>query len=323
MGISGDLGKSWHQKYKDSAWIYIGGLPYDLTEGDIITVFSQFGEVININLLRHADTGKSRGFCFLCYQDQRSTILAVDNFNGITLLKRMIRVDHVEQYKVPKYKENADEETKRLWEEGCAPKPIQITEAGVFADQRSTILAVDNFNGITLLKRMIRVDHVEQYKVPKYKENADEETKRLWEEGCAPKPIQITEAELRELKKKIKKDRKREKKEKKKAKKEKKKLKKLLESTDRDVNADWKDQSKLLDKLVKEDDLYGQNSHFNFGKKTEAPEEPTHNPRPDFEKADWRDIEIWKEIREREKAEQAPKKVDWKPEEHYVSSRYR
>ncbi|KAK6050529.1 hypothetical protein COOONC_11967 [Cooperia oncophora] len=76
--------------------------------------------------------GKSRGFCFLCYQDQRSTVLAVDNFNGITLLKRMIRVDHVEQYKVPKYKENADEETKRLWEEGCAPKPIQITEAGMW-----------------------------------------------------------------------------------------------------------------------------------------------------------------------------------------------
>ncbi|KIH69046.1 hypothetical protein ANCDUO_00609 [Ancylostoma duodenale] len=41
LGISGDLGKSWHQKYKDSAWIYIGGLPYELTEGDIITVFSQ------------------------------------------------------------------------------------------------------------------------------------------------------------------------------------------------------------------------------------------------------------------------------------------
>ncbi|XGW23826.1 hypothetical protein V3C99_005778 [Haemonchus contortus] len=283
LGISGDLGKSWHQKYKDSAWIYIGGLPYDLTEGDIITVFSQFGEVININLLRHADTGKSRGFCFLCYQDQRSTILAVDNFNGITLLKRMIRVDHVEQYKVPKYKENADEETKRLWEEGCAPKPIQITEADEMEDE-------------------------------------DEEE----EKEAKTKILTLKEdQELKELKKKIKKDRKREKKEKKKAKKEKKKLKKLLESTDRDVNADWKDQSKLLDKLVKEDDLYGQNSHFNFGKKTEAPEEPTHNPRPDFEKADWRDIEIWKEIREREKAEQAPKKVDWKPEEHYVSSRYR
>lgn len=32
---------SWHDQYEDSAWIFIGGLPYDLTEGDVITVFSQ------------------------------------------------------------------------------------------------------------------------------------------------------------------------------------------------------------------------------------------------------------------------------------------
>lgn len=32
---------SWHDEYRDSAWIFIGGLPYDLTEGDVIAVFSQ------------------------------------------------------------------------------------------------------------------------------------------------------------------------------------------------------------------------------------------------------------------------------------------
>ncbi|OAJ40571.1 hypothetical protein BDEG_24289 [Batrachochytrium dendrobatidis JEL423] len=32
---------SWHNQYKDSAYIYIGGLPYHLTEGDVICVFSQ------------------------------------------------------------------------------------------------------------------------------------------------------------------------------------------------------------------------------------------------------------------------------------------
>nr|XP_030702376.1 RNA-binding motif protein, X-linked 2 [Globicephala melas] len=31
---------SWHSEYKDSAWIFLGGLPYELTEGDIICVFS-------------------------------------------------------------------------------------------------------------------------------------------------------------------------------------------------------------------------------------------------------------------------------------------
>ena len=32
---------SWHQQYSDSAYLFIGGLPYDLSEGDIICVFSQ------------------------------------------------------------------------------------------------------------------------------------------------------------------------------------------------------------------------------------------------------------------------------------------
>lgn len=37
---------------------------------------------MNINLVRDKDTGKSKGFAFVCYEDQRSTILAVDNLNG-------------------------------------------------------------------------------------------------------------------------------------------------------------------------------------------------------------------------------------------------
>lgn len=32
---------SWHHQYKDSAWVFIGGLPYDLSEGDVICIFSQ------------------------------------------------------------------------------------------------------------------------------------------------------------------------------------------------------------------------------------------------------------------------------------------
>jgi RNA recognition motif-containing protein len=43
----------------------------------------RYGEVVNLNLVRDKTTGKSKGFCFLCYEDQRSTVLAVDNLNGI------------------------------------------------------------------------------------------------------------------------------------------------------------------------------------------------------------------------------------------------
>ncbi|KAL7296929.1 RNA-binding motif protein, X-linked 2-like [Trichogramma pretiosum] len=113
---------SWHDEYKGSAWIFVGGMPYDLTEGDVIAVFSQYGEIVNINLIRDKDTGKFKGYGFLCYEDQRSTILAVDNLNGIKILGRTIRVDHVKDYKPPKVGgKNQDEETKRIRTEGCGP----------------------------------------------------------------------------------------------------------------------------------------------------------------------------------------------------------
>ena len=31
---------SWHQEYQNSAYIYVGGLNYQMNEGDIVAVFS-------------------------------------------------------------------------------------------------------------------------------------------------------------------------------------------------------------------------------------------------------------------------------------------
>ncbi|KAK6589040.1 hypothetical protein RS030_243566 [Cryptosporidium xiaoi] len=98
---------SWHDEYKNSSYIYIGGLDLGLTEGDIVTVFSQWGEPIDVNLIRDAKTGLSKGYCFLCYEDQRSTVLAVDNANDMKLLDKTIKVDHVKDYR-PKTNNNSN-----------------------------------------------------------------------------------------------------------------------------------------------------------------------------------------------------------------------
>lgn len=108
LGISEDA--SWHAKYKDSAYVYVGGIPFDLTEGDLLAVFAQYGEIVDVNLVRDKGTGKSKGFAFVAYEDQRSTILAVDNLNGAQILGRIIRVDHVAKYKK---KEEEDEEAEQ------------------------------------------------------------------------------------------------------------------------------------------------------------------------------------------------------------------
>ncbi|KAK6931754.1 RNA recognition motif domain [Dillenia turbinata] len=108
LGLSEEA--SWHAKYKDSAYIFIGGVPFDLTEGDLLAVFAQYGEIVDVNLVRDKGTGKSKGFAFLAYEDQRSTNLAVDNLNGAQVLGRIIRVDHVSNYKK---KEEEDEEAEQ------------------------------------------------------------------------------------------------------------------------------------------------------------------------------------------------------------------
>jgi RNA-binding motif X-linked protein 2 len=98
---------SWHRDYDDTAFIYIGGLHTDLSEGDVITIFSQYGEPVFINLVRDKETGKSKGFCFIKYEDQRSCALAVDNLGGATVLGRVLRVDHT-RYKVKEGEEIYD-----------------------------------------------------------------------------------------------------------------------------------------------------------------------------------------------------------------------
>ncbi|CAK9164220.1 unnamed protein product [Ilex paraguariensis] len=106
LGISEEA--SWHAKYKDSAYVFVGGIPFELTEGDLLAVFAQYGEIVDVNLVRDKGTGKSKGFAFVAYEDQRSTNLAVDNLNGAQILGRIIRVDHAGNYKK---KEEEDEET--------------------------------------------------------------------------------------------------------------------------------------------------------------------------------------------------------------------
>ena len=93
---------SWHARYKHSAYVFAGGLPFDLTEGDVLTVFAQYGELVDVHNVKDRDTGKYRGFSFLAYEDQRSTVLAVDNLNGATVGGRTVRVEHVDNYKKKK-----------------------------------------------------------------------------------------------------------------------------------------------------------------------------------------------------------------------------
>ena len=112
--IGGITKGSWHEKYSNSAWIFIGGLSNELSEGDIICVMSQWGEIEDINLVRDKITGKNKGYCFIKYYNQKCCILAVDNVNGMDLLGRILHCDHVDQYKLPKEVQEAEDKATTL-----------------------------------------------------------------------------------------------------------------------------------------------------------------------------------------------------------------
>ena len=47
--------------YVAAAYIFAGGLPFELTEGDLLAVFSQYGEIVDVNLCRDPKTGARAG----------------------------------------------------------------------------------------------------------------------------------------------------------------------------------------------------------------------------------------------------------------------
>ena len=51
----------------DPATIFCGGLPWDVQENQLLEYFQTFGNVVNVDLKKNPDTGRSRGFGFITY----------------------------------------------------------------------------------------------------------------------------------------------------------------------------------------------------------------------------------------------------------------
>lgn len=123
----------------------------------------RYGEVMDLNLARDKSTGQTRGFGFLMYEDQRSTVLAVDNLNGAKVLDRILRVDHVKNYKQPKTK-GEDGEWVEPEEQSLNAKPEMIIGASLPSVQRY-------FANISVVQMgpcpLIRMHHRRSPSIPK------------------------------------------------------------------------------------------------------------------------------------------------------------
>ncbi|KAK3445886.1 hypothetical protein EUGRSUZ_A01097 [Eucalyptus grandis] len=70
------------------------GLSWSVDEKSLQDAFSSFGEVTEVKILYDKDSGRSRGFGFVCFTNQADATCAKDAMDGKALLGRPLRISY-------------------------------------------------------------------------------------------------------------------------------------------------------------------------------------------------------------------------------------
>lgn len=73
--------------------IYVGNLPYDVTEDEIRDTFSEFGQISKVNIITDRDSGRSKGFGFVEMFDNQEANSAIESLHDSNLKGRNIIVN--------------------------------------------------------------------------------------------------------------------------------------------------------------------------------------------------------------------------------------
>lgn len=88
------LKDSWHNDFKNQLYIFISGISEKLTELDILKVFSQYGNIVDLFFIYDYKKKIRRNSCFLKYSTFESCVLAIDNLDNYMLLGKGLKVSH-------------------------------------------------------------------------------------------------------------------------------------------------------------------------------------------------------------------------------------
>ncbi|MBT5808208.1 RNA-binding protein [Candidatus Uhrbacteria bacterium] len=73
--------------------LFIGSLPWAVDDAALGNLFAEFGEVISARVITDRESGRSRGFGFVEYNNEASGQAAIDAMNGKEVEGRAISVD--------------------------------------------------------------------------------------------------------------------------------------------------------------------------------------------------------------------------------------
>ncbi len=77
--------------------LYVGGLPYQTTEQDLIDLFEQVGQVTEATVITDRETGRSKGFGFVEMRNDQEAQSAIAQLNGTLLGNRTITVNEARE----------------------------------------------------------------------------------------------------------------------------------------------------------------------------------------------------------------------------------
>ena len=73
--------------------IYVGNLPYRISDDELAGLFTQFGDVDSAKVIMDRDTGKSKGFAFVEMPDDKAAEDAINALDGSSVQGRNIKVN--------------------------------------------------------------------------------------------------------------------------------------------------------------------------------------------------------------------------------------
>lgn len=76
--------------------IYVGNLPFKVTESELAEFFSQFGKVYDVKLINDRDTGRPRGFGFVRMDDEPA-LAAIAAVDGTQMGGRTLKVNEARE----------------------------------------------------------------------------------------------------------------------------------------------------------------------------------------------------------------------------------
>ena len=73
--------------------LYVGNLPYRMTEDELATVFAEVGEVVDVNIIMDRETRRPKGFAFVEMEDEQAATAAISQLNGKEVGGRTLKVN--------------------------------------------------------------------------------------------------------------------------------------------------------------------------------------------------------------------------------------